>query len=288
MHTISFHVACPGNEGNERSNELVTNEASSSRRMMINTGCFQGGKKIDPRPRKQLRKSKDVLCGPFVPNSLQLNIEGITANKMCMLSQLTTRYSVHVILLQETHCTSADRLVIPNFTLTSAVLSTKHGLAAFVHEKPNWTLAHHFPEGSATEWLCVDVDGINIANVYKPPPVCLTPNAILVFPHTCLYADDFICQHTDCGYHSITPDGKCVSDWAASSGLVLLNNPKDAPSFFSGRWNTVTNPDLAFASASHNSWHLDRRTLEKLPRSQHRPSLITSTVSVTSVPSEPC
>ena len=62
----------------------------------------------------------------------------------------------------------------------------------------------------------------------------------------------------------------------------------DAPNFFSGRWNTGTNADLAFASASHNSWHLDRRTLEKFPRSQHRPSLITSSGSVTSVISEPC
>ena len=67
--------------------------------------------------------------------------------------------------------------------------------------------------------------------------------------------------------------------------LVLLHNPKDAPSFFSGHWNTGTNPDLAFASASHNRWHLDRRTLEKFPRSQHR--LITTPTSVTSVTSEP-
>ena len=186
-----------------------------------------------------------------------------------MLSQLSTRYSVHAILLQETHCTSVDRLVIPNFSRAGSVLSRKHGLATFVHEKLNWTLADHFPEGSATEWLCVDVNGVNIVNVYKPPPVSLTPNAIPGFPHPCLYAGDFNCQHTDWGYYSITPDRECLNDWAANSGLVLLHNAKDTPSFFSGRWNTGTNPDLAFSSASHNSWHLDRRTLEKFPRLQH-------------------
>ena len=158
---------------------------------MINTGCFRDGKRVDLRPRKQSRKSKDVRYGPFVPNTLQLNIQGITANKICVLSQLTTRYSVHVILLQETPCTSADRLVIPNFSLAGSVLSRKHGLATFVHEKLNWTLADHSPEGSATEWLCVDVNGVNIVNVYKPPPVSLTSNAIPVFPHPCLYAGDF-------------------------------------------------------------------------------------------------
>ena len=139
------------------------------------------------------------------------------------------------------------------------------------------------PSGCA----CVDVNSINIVNVYKPLPVSLTPNAIPMFPHPCLYAGDFNCQHTDWGYHSITPDGECLIDWAANSGLVLLHNSKDAPTFFSSRWNTGTNPDLAFASASHNSWHLNRRTVEKFPRSLHRPSLITSPGSVTSVPSEP-
>ena len=179
--------------------------------------------------------------------------------------------------------------VISNFSLAGSVLSRKHGFATFVHEKLNWTLADHSPEGSATEWLCVDVSGVNIVNVYKPPPVSLTPNAIPVFPNPCLYAGDFNCQHTDWGYYSITPDVECLTDWAANSGLVLLYNPKDAPSFFFyDRWNTGTSLDLAFASASHNSWHLDRRTLEKFPRSQHRPSVITSPGSVTSVPSEPC
>ena len=216
-----------------------------------------------------------------MPNTLQLNIEGITANKICVLSQLTTRYSVHVVLLQETHCTSADRLMIPHFSLAGSVLIRKHGLATFVHEKLNWTLADHFSEGSATEWLCVDVNGVKIVNVCETPPVSLTPNAIPVFPQPCLNAGGFNCQHNDWGYHSITPDGECLTDWAANSGLVLLHNPKDALSFSSGRWNTGTDPDLAFANASHNSWHVDRRTLEKFPRAQHRPSLITSPGSVT-------
>ena len=185
---------------------------------MIKTRCFRGGKRIDPRPRKQLRKSKDVRWRPFALNTLQLNIEGITANKICVLSQLTTRSSVHVILLQETHRTNADRLVIPHFSLAGSVLSRKHGLATFVHKKLNWTLADHPPEGSATEWLCVDVNGVNIVNVYKPRPVSLTPNAIPVFLHPCLYAGDFNCQHTDWGYHSITPHGECLTDWAEYQG----------------------------------------------------------------------
>ena len=45
-------------------------------------------------------------------------------------------------------------------------------------------------------------------------------------------------------------------------------------SFYPGRWNTGTNPALAFASVGPNSRLPDRRLLEKFPSSQHRPSLI--------------
>ena len=105
---------------------------------MIKTGCFRSGKKIGPRPRKQLKKPKDVRRGPSVPTTLQLNIEGITVNKICVLSQLATKHNFLFILLQETHYINADRLVIPNFSLASSVLSRKHGLVAFVHERLNW------------------------------------------------------------------------------------------------------------------------------------------------------
>ena len=79
----------------------------------------------------------------------------------------------------------------------------------------------------------MDVDGVNIVNIHKPSPVSPTQNATPVLPHLCLHEGDFNCQHTDWGYHSITPDGDCLADWAADSGLVLLHNPKDAHSFFS-------------------------------------------------------
>ena len=71
------------------------------------------------------------------------------------------------------------------------------------------------------------------------------------------------------------PDGECLAGWESINCLALLYNAKDAASFYSGRWNTGTNPDLAFASVGPNNRLLDRRVLDKFPRSQHRPSLIT-------------
>ena len=53
------------------------------------------------------------------------------------------------------------------------------------------------------------------------------------------------------------------------------------------REKTGTNPDLAFASIGPNSRLPDRRVLEKFPRSQHRPSLITPPRFAMAVPSMP-
>ena len=192
-----------------------------------------------------------------------------------------------VILLQETHCTDAEKLVLPNYQLAGSSLSRKHGLATFVYERLRYTLLDQSPPTSEIEWLCVDVDGYKIVNVYKPPPTRLRTLDLPVFPHPWLYAGDFNCRHADWGYDDNSPDGECLAGWASINCLALLYNAKDAASFHSGRWNTGTNPDLAFASVGPNSCLPDRRVLDKFPRSQHRPSFITPPRFAMAVPSMP-
>ena len=108
-----------------------------------------------------------------------------------------------------------------------------------------------------------------------------------VFPYPCLYACDSNCQYVDWGYDANSADGKCLVGWAKTNNLVLLHNPKDAASLHSGRWNTSTNPNLAFVSIDLDSRLPDRQILEKFPRSQHRPSLISSPRFARPVPSKP-
>ena len=131
----------------------------------------------------------------------------------------------------------------------------------------------------------MDVDGYKIVNVYKPPPTRLPSLDLPVFPHPCLYAGNFNCRHADWGYDDNSPDSECLAGWASVNCLALLYNAKDAASFYSGCWNTGTNPDLAFASVGPNSRLLDRRVLDKFPRSQHRPLLITPPRFAMAVPS---
>ena len=138
-----------------------------------------------------------------------------------------------------------------------------------------------------TEWLCVDVDGYEIVNVYKPLRIRLQVSDLPVFTNSCFYAGDFNCQHVDWGYDANSADGECLVGWASTNNLSLFYNSKDAANFHSDRWNTSNNPDLAFVSIDSDSRLPDRRVGEKFARSQHRPSLITPPRFARPVPSKP-
>jgi len=86
------------------------------------------------------------------PNILQLNTEGLIASKISVIEQLVYRNKAFIIVLQQTHCTTADKLVIPNFSLAGSVLSRNHGLATFVHEQLEWSLVDKSPEPGLCEF----------------------------------------------------------------------------------------------------------------------------------------
>ena len=158
---------------------------------------------------------------------------------MNVLHHLATQLGTFVILLQETHCTSAEKLVLSNYQLAGFSLSRKHGLATFVHERLKWTLYNQSPTTSETEWLCVDVDGYKIVNIYKLPPTRLQVPDRPVFTHPCLYAGDFNCPHVDWGYNTNSADGDCLLAWQA---LIILP-------FF-----TIPRMNLAFTQGMEH-WH---------------------------------
>ena len=138
---------------------------------------------------------------------------------MNVLHHLATQLEAFVILLQETHCISAEKLVLSIYQLAGFSLSRKHGLATFVHERLKWTLYDQSPTTSETEWLCVDVDGYKIANIYKPPPTRLHASDLPVFTYPCLYVGDFNFPHVDWGF---TPTARMeTAYWPGQAPITL-------------------------------------------------------------------
>ena len=118
---------------------------------------------------------------------LPLNTEGTTASKINLVEHLAHKTRA-LIILQETHYTCVDKLLIPKFALARSIPSSEHGIATFIHESLSWTLAGQSPKHSNIEWLHVDIDGLKIVSVYKPPSLRLLTTSFLWYslPHVCM------------------------------------------------------------------------------------------------------
>ena len=109
--------------------EKLTKSVTSRATTAIRAGCVQRG--LGHYTPFSGRSSTNAAEDDPRPNILQLNTEGLTANKISVIEQPTYKNKASIIVLQETHCTTADKQVIPNFSLAGSVLSRKHGLDAF-------------------------------------------------------------------------------------------------------------------------------------------------------------
>ena len=78
--------------------------------------------------------SRNAAEGDPRPSILQLNTKGLIANKITVTEQPAYKNKTFIIVLQETHCTATDQLVILDFSLAGSVQSRKHGFATFVRE----------------------------------------------------------------------------------------------------------------------------------------------------------
>ena len=96
-------------------------------------------------------------------------MEGLTKAKTDVLVHLAQTHKVAVILLQATHVKESSHLKNPGYTLAAFTKSDVHGTATFVNNRNTWRMMTTCPEGSTVEWTAIDVEGIAIANVYKPP-----------------------------------------------------------------------------------------------------------------------
>ena len=206
---------------------------------------------------------------------------------MNVLYHLAVQHAALVILLQEILCTSSEQLKFISFALAGYSLSRKHSLATFASKRLKYTLLKQSPLKSETEWLCVDVDEYKIVNVYKLQPTRLQVSDLPLFLHSCFYAGDYNCLHTDWGYDANNVDGKCLAGWASINSLAFLHNPKGSASFYAGRWNSSTNPYFAFASADSDGRSPGRRVPEKISSSQHRSLIITPPRLALPTPSMP-
>ena len=88
--------------------------------MMMNSGCFRGGKSINPQLQKRNNSisSQMLDAGYFVSIILDVNVEDLSAKSSALSAIWPPDTKLLSFSYKKTHCTSADQLVIPQFTLT--------------------------------------------------------------------------------------------------------------------------------------------------------------------------
>ena len=83
-------------------------------------------------------------CYPPPTQNTKADEEGLTASKFLLIEDLALFTKVLVILLQDTQCSSAYKLVIPNLTLSGSITCRKRDFGTFVNNRYCCSLADCF------------------------------------------------------------------------------------------------------------------------------------------------
>lgn len=116
-----------------------------------------------------------------------------------------------------------------------------------------WPPIAQSAEDAEVEWITTKVQGTIIVNIYKPPPSRLVPTSLPDVPAPAVYAGDFNSHHTHWAYSSSNTDGDFLAEWASTADATLLYDPKEPRTFYSARWNSTTNPNLALAKCRNKN-----------------------------------
>ena len=98
------------------------------------------------------------LHEPTGTKILQLNIASLKGEKCEVIHHLVAKHAISVILLQETHSTSDDKLKMYGFTVVVAVHHPKLGVATFVKNDLSLKLIDTSKPDSATQWVSIAIE----------------------------------------------------------------------------------------------------------------------------------
>ena len=176
-------------------------------------------------------------------------LKTLTKAKREVIQHLAQKHRAVGILLQETHSTKDEQLQIPGFNIIAAIHHPKHGITTYMLDRMYRNVAQH----RSTTMDCCVYRRSNDNKRVQASEHSFFNIAAAVHVYPAIYAGDFECQHTLLGYRNDTTDGTMLNNWASNLDLTLLYENRQPNSFCSGRWQTQTNPDLAFTTT--NSVH---------------------------------
>ena len=195
---------------------------------------------------------------------ISANIEGLTAAKASILSEMCKRECCHCLCLQETHrSTNLPRPKIAGMSLVVERPHSKYGSAILIRNDLKVKKIYERVQGTV-ELITIVMPGVVVHSVYKPPndPFELPALGHRNLPH--IVIGDFNSHSTTWGYTNTDNEGEAVEQWADSCDFTLIHDAKLPKSFNSAR------PDLIVASESIANM-CKKSVMDPIPHTQHRP-----------------
>ena len=147
---------------------------------------------------------------------ISVNIEGLTASKASMLSEMCKRAHCHCLCLQETHrAPHLARPKIPGMTLIAGRPHIKYDNAILIRSDLKVKGVYVWDQENV-ELISIEMPGVVAHSVYKPPKEkCVLPalghgNV----PH--IVIGDFNSHSTTWEYTNTDDNGEVVEQWADS------------------------------------------------------------------------
>lgn len=205
----------------------------------------------------------------------QVNVEGLSPDKVEFLSKLSSQKQTDVLIIQETHKSDDDSLMrtgmIRNFKLVDSINHKKYGIATYAKTSIRDLTVTTKIDIDNIAVLVVKINGVSVMNIYKPPRIRWSFD-LPTFEHPAVYMGDFNSHHELWNYAENDANGETLIDWALNNELHLTFDAKDPQTFQSRNWDGVYNPDLCFVSTDENGNALPaiRSVYHCFSRSQHR------------------
>ena len=165
------------------------------------------------------------------------NIEGLTAAKASILSEMCKRERCHCLCLQETHrSTNLPRQKIAGMSLVVERPYNKYGSAILIRNDLKVKKIYERVQGTV-EIITIVMPGVVVHSVYN------NQFELPALGHRNLshiVIGDFDSHSTTWGYTGTDNEGEAVEQWADSCDFTLIHDAKLPKSFNSARWKKAT------------------------------------------------
>lgn len=165
---------------------------------------------------------------------LHLNIEG-SSDKSEFLSRKASEYQVDMISVQETHIQNAgdyhSRGNVAGYNTAAYLTNSTYGIVTYVRQDHRNYNVIHVSQENDVSCIVVELLGIKVTNVYKPPNQTWPENVLYISTHPAVYVGDFNSHNTVWGYANNNENCIKLMNWADSLNLYLVHDAKDLPTF---------------------------------------------------------